>query len=110
MSRAARSPNLPSGFEFNAERIVARAQGREGWVREARRQLEQRRWQASHPVPRGRVDRLLLAAERMEDDLDAQLAGNGPMRSTAPPAVTPRGGIWVADQMRGSRHRCRTRW
>ena len=63
-------------FEFNAEQIVARTQGRQGWVREARRQLEQRRWQAPDPIPRGRVERLLLAAERMEDDLDAQLAGN----------------------------------
>ena len=37
---------------------------------------EQRRWQTPEPIPRGRVERLLLAAERMEDDLDAQLAGN----------------------------------
>ena len=63
-------------FEFNAEQIVARTQGREGWVREARRQREQRRWQTPEPIPRGRVERLLLAAQRMEDDLDAQLAGN----------------------------------
>jgi transposase len=63
-------------FEFNAEQIVARTQGREGWVREARRQLEARRWQAPELIPRGRVKRLLLAAARMEDDLDAQLAGN----------------------------------
>jgi hypothetical protein len=62
-------------FGFNAEQIVARTQGREGWVREARRQLEQRCWQTPEPIPRGRVERLLLAAERMEDDLDAQLAG-----------------------------------
>ena len=63
-------------FEFNAEQIVARAQGRDGWVREARRQVEQRRWRTPQAIPRGRVDRLLLAAERMEDDLDARLAGN----------------------------------
>ena len=29
------------GFEFDVERIVARQQGREGWTREGRRQLEQ---------------------------------------------------------------------
>ncbi len=63
-------------FEFNAEQIVARTQGRQGWVREARRQLEARRWQAPDLIPRGRVDRLLLAAERIEDERDAQLAGN----------------------------------
>lgn len=63
-------------FEFNAEQIVARSQGRDGWVREARRQLEQRRWRTGDPIPRGRLERLLLTAERMEDDLDAQLAAN----------------------------------
>ena len=63
-------------LELDAELIVARGQGREGWVREARRQLEARRWQAPDPIARGRVERLLLAAERMEEDLDAQLAGN----------------------------------
>ena len=39
------------------------------------RQLEQHRWQSPDPIPRGRVERLLLAARRIEDDLDAQLAG-----------------------------------
>ncbi len=63
-------------LELDAELIVARGQGRDGWVREARRQLEQRRWRARHPLPRGRFERLLLVAERMEEDLDAQVAGN----------------------------------
>src|SRR5664280_2327719 len=31
-------------LHFDAERIVARTQGRAGWVREGRRQHEQRRW------------------------------------------------------------------
>ena len=58
-------------FEFDAERIVARVQGREGWSREARRQLEQRRWENPIRVPRSREERLLLAAERLEDERDA---------------------------------------
>jgi transposase len=68
----------PAGepLEFHTEQIVARTQGRQGWTREARRQLEQRRWDAPEQIPRGRGQRLLLAAQRMEDDLDAQLAGN----------------------------------
>jgi transposase len=69
-------PEPEPAAELNTEQIVARGQGREGWVREARRQLEQRRWLAPHSLPRGRTERLLLAAERMEEDLDAQLAGN----------------------------------
>jgi len=64
------------GFEFDAERIVARVQGREGWLRDAKRQLEQRRWQEPDPISRSRTDRLSLAAERLEADLDAERAGN----------------------------------
>ena len=36
-------------LELDAARIVARTQGREGWLREGRRQLEQHRWR--HPDP-----------------------------------------------------------
>jgi transposase len=64
------------GFEFDAERIVARGQGREGWTRDAHRQLEQRRWENPDPVPRAREDRLLLAAERLESERDAKVAAN----------------------------------
>jgi hypothetical protein len=55
---------------------VARNQGREGWTREARRQVERRRWEDPDRVSRAREDRLLLAAERLEADRDAQVAAN----------------------------------
>jgi transposase len=61
---------------FDVERIVARTQGREGWLREARRQLEQRRWQRGASVPRSRAGRLRLAARWLEDDLAAECRGN----------------------------------
>jgi transposase len=64
------------GFEFDAERIVARSQGREGWTRDARRQLERRRWEQPDHVSRAREDRLLLAGERLEAERDAQVAAN----------------------------------
>jgi transposase len=63
-------------LQFDADQIVARTQGRSGWVREARRQHEQRRWENPQPVSRDRRDRLVMAASLMEDDLDAQAAGN----------------------------------
>ena len=69
-------PAAGSEFEFDAERIVARVQGREGWLREAKRQLERRRWQEPDAISRPRSDRLLLASERLEDDLDAERCGN----------------------------------
>jgi hypothetical protein len=63
-------------FEFDAQRIVARGQGREGWSRDASRQLEQRRWQEPDLISRSRSERLVLAAERLEADLRAERAGN----------------------------------
>jgi transposase len=62
--------------EFDEERIVARTQGREGWLREARRQLEEHRWQNPDEVPRSRAERLLLAAERLEEELETECRGN----------------------------------
>lgn len=64
------------GFEFEVDRIIARHQGRDGWTREARRQLERQRWDRGEPIPRDREDRLLLAAQRLEEQLDAKLAAN----------------------------------
>ena len=63
-------------FEFDVERIVARQQGREGWTRDARRQLDQRRWENPDRVPRAREDRLVLAGERLEAERDGQVAAN----------------------------------
>jgi transposase len=63
-------------FEFDAERILARVQGRKGWLRDAERQLEQHRWEHPDPVGRSRAERLLLAAERHEADLATERAGN----------------------------------
>ena len=66
----------PGDHEFDAERIVARVQGREGWLREAKRQLDQDRWRQAGPVPRSRSERLRDAARRLEGDLAAERRGN----------------------------------
>jgi transposase len=63
-------------LEFDEQRIVSRTQGREGWRREARRQLEQHRSSNPDPVPRSRPKRLLLAAERLEQELETELRAN----------------------------------
>ena len=70
------APAEEAGFEFDTEQIVARHQGRQGWTREAHRQLEQHRWENPDPVPRSREDRLVLAGERLEAERDAQVAAN----------------------------------
>jgi transposase len=100
---------------FDEERIVARTQGREGWLREARHQLEQHRWEKPDPVRRQRAERLLLAADRLEEDLAAECRGNeayeqfkqrrraaggirvgGPPKPYQPPAV-PDGKVNLTD-------------
>ena len=63
-------------LEFDPARIVARVQGREGWLREGKRQLELHRWQYPDPIPRARPDRLLLAAERLASDLEVERHAN----------------------------------
>jgi transposase len=63
-------------LEFDTEKIVARIQGREGWLREGKRQLERHRWENPDPISRSRADRLLLAAERLESDLDVERRSN----------------------------------
>jgi hypothetical protein len=63
-------------LEFDQERILARVQGRKGWVREAQRQTERHRWAHPDPVARSRPERLLLCAERLEADLDTERRAN----------------------------------
>jgi transposase len=70
-----------SAHEFDAERIVARIQGREGWLREAKRQLDQDRWREAEPVPRSRSDRLREAGRRLEENLEAERRGNEAYRA-----------------------------
>ena len=65
-----------AGHEFDAERIVARGQGRDGWLREGKRQVEQDRWQEAGPVPRSRSERLVGAGNRLEEDLAAERRAN----------------------------------
>ncbi len=49
-------------LELAAEGIVGRGrQGRDAWLREGKRQLEQHRWEEPDPVSRSREERLLFA-------------------------------------------------
>jgi transposase len=112
----------PSG-EFDPDKIGQR--GRRGWLREARRHLEARRWQGAGPVPRSRDDRLRFAAQCLEDDLAAERRGNkayedlrehrrlhdrgrlgGPTKPYTPPEI-PAGEVNVTDpdsrRMKGNR-------
>jgi transposase len=113
--RETASPDEGPGYVFDAERIVARVQGREGWLREARRQLEAHRWEQPEAVRRSRDERLVIAAERLDADLEAERRGNeayeqyrargrmkdgrrfgGPPKPYTPPEV-PEGKVNITD-------------
>jgi transposase len=108
---------------FDAERILARVQGRAGWLREAHRQLEQERWRTAGLIPRSRAERLRIAAQQFEENLAAELRGNrayeasreqrrgtrrlgGPPKPYTPPEI-PQGEVSVTDpdsrRMKGNR-------
>jgi transposase len=70
-------PESEVPVELEAKNIVGRGrQGRDAWLREGKRQLEQHRWESPDAIPRGRPDRLLLAAERLESDLEVERRAN----------------------------------
>jgi transposase len=108
---------------FNAERILARVQGRAGWLREAHRQLELERWETAGPLPRSRSERLRITARQFEENLAAELRGakaydasreqrrgtrriGGPPKPYMPPEI-PQGEVNVTDpdsrRMKGNR-------
>jgi transposase len=71
--------DAPDGvpLELDANEIVGRGrQGRDAWLREGKRQLEQHRWENPDPISRSRGQRLLLSAERLESDLDVERRAN----------------------------------
>jgi transposase len=64
-------------LELRAQNIVGHGrQGRDAWLREGKRQLEQHRWENPDPIARSRRERLLLSAERLQDDLDVERRAN----------------------------------
>jgi transposase len=71
--------DAPDGvsLELDANEIVGRGrQGRDAWLREGKRQLEQHRWQKPDPISRSRGQRLLLSAGRLGSELDVERRAN----------------------------------
>jgi transposase len=61
---------------LDPEAIVARMQGREGWLREARHQLDEHRRLQAQPIPRSRAERLLQAEQRLRENLSVERQAN----------------------------------
>ena len=52
------------------------AQGRRGWLREAKRRLDEERAEEAKPVPRSRPQRLKESRRRLEEELSVECAAN----------------------------------
>jgi transposase len=55
---------------------LATREGRQRWLRDARRRQDERRAREARPVPRSRAKRLLEARRRLEEDLDVERRAN----------------------------------
>jgi transposase len=55
---------------------LSTAQGRRGWLREAKRRLDERRAQEARPIPRSRPDRLREAKRRLEQEHQVECQAN----------------------------------
>ena len=55
---------------------LSTAQGRRGWLREAKRRLDERRAEEARPIPRDRPDRLKEAKRRLEEDHQVECRAN----------------------------------
>jgi transposase len=101
------------GDELPAE--LATAQGRRGWLREAKRRLEKRRAAEAEPIPKARPERLREGKRRLEEDHAVHCRANeaydayrarGVMRdgrrfgkppTPYKPSATPQGKVNVTD-------------
>ena len=63
-------------IELDAGVIVARVQGRDGWLLEARRQLDEHRRREAMPIGRSRAGRLLEAELRLQQNLAVEREAN----------------------------------
>jgi hypothetical protein len=55
---------------------LSTAQGRRGWLREAKRRLDQQRAEEARPIPRDRPDRLCEAKRRLEEEHQTECRAN----------------------------------
>jgi transposase len=76
-SEAANEAEAPGvKIELDAEVIVPRVQGRDGWLLEARRQLDEHRRRQAKPIARSRAERLLESERRLQQDLAVERYAN----------------------------------
>jgi transposase len=63
-------------IELDRQRFMTYNGGRRNWTREGRRELENQRERERRPIRRDRDDRLVDAAQRLEENLQVEIAAN----------------------------------
>ena len=63
-------------LDLDRERLVNSEQGRRGWLREGRRQLDELRRRQARPIARSRSERLHQAKRRLEEEHRVELESN----------------------------------
>ena len=69
-------PGRDPDLELDSERLGQGGQGRRGWLREGRQQLDERREREARPIARSRLERLKESKRRIEEQLAVELAAN----------------------------------
>ena len=67
---------VEAAVELDPERLGAHAEGRRGWLRNGRRQLDEQRERDAKAVARSRAERLADAKRRLEEQLAVEVAAN----------------------------------
>jgi hypothetical protein len=63
-------------LDLDRERLVNSEQGRRGWLREGRRELDERRRQQARPIARSRTERLRETRRRLEEEHRVEIESN----------------------------------
>jgi transposase len=63
-------------LDLDRERVINSEQGRRGWLREGRRQLDERRREQARPVARSRSERLEESKRRLEEEHQVEVESN----------------------------------
>jgi transposase len=67
---------VEQAVELDVERLGGHAEGRRGWLRNGRRQLDEQRERDARPVARSRSERLADAKRRLEEQLAVEIQAN----------------------------------
>ena len=86
---------------------LATAQGRRGWLREAKRRLDDKRAEQARPIPRDRPDRLREAKRRLEEEHRIECQANAAYEAYRARGVDKNGSSSAVRRTRLSRRRSR---